>query len=87
MTPRAERSQQLTKIFKTLEKISIKLRVYSDRLFVCGGGGSPGADGEGGGGQQCGGGGAIFGGSTVGGCLPSTSKNRPSHHNYVSKTV
>ena len=45
----------MTKIFKNLEKIvkiSIKLRVFSDRLFEYshgGGGGAPGSDEEGGG--------------------------------------
>ena len=52
-------------------KISIKLRVFSDRLFVSrrGGGVHWGSDGEGGGQQRGGGGGAIVGGggSTVGG--------------------
>ena len=37
MTPRAEKTQKITKIFKNLKKfvkISIKLRVFSDRLFL-----------------------------------------------------
>ena len=41
MTPRAERTQKMTKIFKKLEKIvknSIKLRVFSDQLATGGGG-------------------------------------------------
>ena len=78
-------------------KISIILRVFSDRLFLgshggrgCTGGllGREGCGGKSGvGGQQRGGGvGAIVGGgSTVG--VSSTSKNRPSHHVSVSKTV
>ena len=63
MTPRAERTQKMTEIFKKVKKIcniSIKLRVLSDRLFVssndAGGGG-----GEGGGGQQWGGGNSAVG--------------------------
>ena len=58
MTPRAERTQKLTKIFKKLEKICIKLSVYSDRLFVSshgGGGGGGGAIFIGGGGVNSGG--------------------------------
>ena len=49
MTPRAEKTQKMTKNFKKLEKfvkISIKLRVFSDRLFVS----SHGRRGGGGGG-------------------------------------
>ena len=74
-------------------KISIKLHVFSNRLFVSshgrrGGGVHRGSDVEGGG-QQWGGGatarwgglGAI-GGSTEG--VSSTSKNRPSQHKYKS---
>ena len=72
-------------------KTSIKLRVFSDRLFernhgereVGFGGMHWGADGEGWGRATVGWGvGAIARGSTVG--VSSTSKSRPSHHKYKS---
>ena len=77
-------------------KISIKLRVFSNRLFVSSHRGVGGVDGEEGAGVRNSGGGvggqkreARWGGNSggvnSGGC--STSKNRLSHHKYVSKTV
>ena len=75
--PKTQKWQQLSKSLKRIVKISIILRVFSDRLFLGSHGGrgcTGGAVGEGGfrgkewgGGQQRGGGvGAIVGGSTVG---------------------
>ena len=60
-------------------KISIKLRVFTDRLSERshggggGGGGASGDDGEGGGRQQRGGGGNSGGVSTVGGVALRTA--------------
>ena len=63
-------------------KISIKLRVFSDRLFERSHreGGLIGR----GGGQQCGGGNSGGGGRDQQWGVFSTSKNRPSHHKYKS---
>ena len=73
-------------------KISIKLRVFSDRLFVSSHGRRRGgvhrwSDGEGVGNIGVGGNSAVVGGagSTVGVSSTSKNKNRPSQHKYKSR--
>ena len=86
MTPRATRTQNMTKIFKMLEKnckISKKMRVCSDRLLVSSHGGGRGVLGREGVTVGWGGGGNSGGKVNSGGALQPL-RTAPSHHEYKS---
>ena len=75
---KTQNDKKFSKSLKEIVKTSIKLRVFSDRLFVSshGGGVHRGADEK-----EVGGGGQV-GGSTMG--LSSTSKKSSSQHKFKS---